>query len=84
MWTHTHTSSLPLSFPGGSVVKNLPLMQEMRVQSLGHKGPLKECMATHSSILAGKPHGWRSLAGYGPWWQKQSDMTYRLSNIITC
>ena len=52
MWTHTHTSSLPLSFPGGSVVKNLPPMQEMRVQSLCHKGPLKECMATHSSILA--------------------------------
>ena len=24
MYTHTHTSSLPLSFPGGSVVKNPP------------------------------------------------------------
>ena len=24
-------------------------------------------MATHSSILAGKSHGQRSLAGYSPW-----------------
>ena len=36
----------------GSVVKNLPAMQEIRVQSLGGKHPLKKEMATHSSILA--------------------------------
>ena len=28
--------------------------QEMRVQSLGREGPLKEGVATHSSILAWK------------------------------
>ena len=42
-------------FPGGSVVKNLPAMQEtqeMWVQSLGWEDPLEEGMATHSSILA--------------------------------
>ena len=42
-------------FPSGSVVKNPPAMQEtqeMWVQSLGWKYPLKEAMATHSSILA--------------------------------
>ena len=36
-------------------VKNLLAMQEtqkMRVQSLGQEDPLKEEMATHSSILA--------------------------------
>ena len=33
-------------------VKNLPAMQETRVQSLGQRGPLEEEMATHSSILA--------------------------------
>jgi hypothetical protein len=39
-------------FPNGSVVKNLPVVQEMRVQSLGWKDPLEEEMITHSSILA--------------------------------
>ena len=29
-------------------------MQETQVQSLGHKSPLEEGMATHSSILAWK------------------------------
>ena len=33
-------------------VKNLPAMQEMQVRSLGQEDPLKEGMATHSSILA--------------------------------
>ena len=33
-------------------VKNLPAMQEPRVQSLGWKDPLEKGMATHSSILA--------------------------------
>ena len=36
----------------GSVVKNLPAMQETQVQSLGREDPLEEEMATHSSILA--------------------------------
>ena len=34
------------------MVKNLPAMQEMRVQSLGGEDPLEKGMATHSSILA--------------------------------
>ena len=41
-------------FPGGSVVKNPPAMQEPQetcVQSLGQEGPLDKAMATHSSIL---------------------------------
>ena len=37
-------------------VKNLPAMQETRVQSLGQEDPLEKEMATHSSILA-----WRIL-----------------------
>ena len=39
-------------FPGGSVVRNLHEVQEMRVWSLGWEDPLEEGMATHSSILA--------------------------------
>ena len=41
-------------FPGGSAVKNLPAMQEIRVQPLGREDPLEKEMATHSSILAWK------------------------------
>ena len=41
-------------FPGSSVVKNPPAMQEMRVWSLGGEDPLEEGMATHSSIPAWK------------------------------
>ena len=41
-----------LGFPGGLVVKNLPPVQEMRVQSLGQEDPMEKEMATHSSILA--------------------------------
>ena len=36
------------------MVKNLPVMQEIQVRSLGQKDPLEEGMANHSSIL-----GWR-------------------------
>ena len=35
-----------------SVVKNLPAMQETKVQFLDQKDPLEEEMETHSSILA--------------------------------
>ena len=31
-------------------------------------------------FLSGKSHGWRSLAGYGPWGHKESDMTERLTH----
>ena len=44
-----------LGLPRGSVVKNLPAVQEpqeMWVRSLGQEDPLEEGMATHSSILA--------------------------------
>ena len=34
------------------MVKNLPAMQETRLQPLGWEDPLEKGMATHSSILA--------------------------------
>ena len=43
------------------------LMQQTQVRSLGREDPLEKEMATHSSILAGKSHGQKSLAGYSPW-----------------
>ena len=39
-------------FLGGSEVKNLPIMQETQVWSLGWEDPLEKEMATHSSIRA--------------------------------
>ena len=58
------------------LVKNLPVMQETLVQSLGWADPLEKGKATHSRILA-----WRI-----PWTlcivlggHKESDMTERLS-----
>ena len=55
-------------------VKRLPTAQDTRVQSLGQGVPPEKEMATHSSILAWKIHGW-SLVGYSPWGHKESDTT---------
>ena len=62
-------------FPGGSVVKNLPAVQEKWVRFLGWEDPLEEELATPSVFLRGKSQGQRSLAGYSPWGRKESDMT---------
>ena len=45
---------VPKGFPGGSVVKNLPTMQETQVWSLGWEDPLGMGMATYSSMSAWK------------------------------
>ena len=42
---------------------------------LGGEDPLEEGMATHSSILAWRIHGQRSLVGYSPRGRKESDTT---------
>ena len=39
-------------FPGGSMVKNPPALQETQLPSLGQEDPLEKEMATHFSILA--------------------------------
>ena len=53
------------------MVKNPPVMQETRVQSLGQEYPLEKGMATHCSILAEKipqteePGGLQSMGSQG-------------------
>ena len=47
-----HPDVISEGFPGGSVVKYSPAVQEMQVQSLGQEDPLEKEMATQSSILA--------------------------------
>ena len=44
------------------MVKNLPVMKETWVQSLGREDPLEEGMAAHSSTLA-----WRIPMDRGAW-----------------
>ena len=63
-------------FPDGSAGEDLLSMQETQetwVWNLGLEVSLEEEMATHSSMLAGKSHGQRSLAGYSPKSHKESD-----------
>ena len=48
------------------MVKHLPAMRETRVRSLGQEDSLEKEIATHSSILAWRSHGGRSLVGYSP------------------
>ena len=50
------------------LVKNLPVMRETWVQSLGWEDSLEKGKATHSSILA-----WR--IPWSIWGRKESDMT---------
>ena len=61
-------------FPHGQTVKNLPALQETQVRPLGWEDALVKKMAICSSILPGESHGQRSLVGYSPWDQKESDM----------
>ena len=63
--------------PVAQMVKHLPAMLETRLRSPGPGGedPLEKEMATHSSTLPRKFHGWRSLVGYSPWGCKESDST---------
>ena len=78
-YAHTVKGRAPLV---AQMVKNLPAVQENQVQSLGREDPLEKGMATHSSILAWRIHGQRSLAGYSPLDLKELDMTERLIYII--
>ena len=65
-------------------------MWETQVRSLGWEDPLEKEMATHSSTLAWKIHGLRSLVGYGPWGHKELDMTEQLhfftssESVVAC
>ena len=54
-------------------------MQETWLLSLDWEDPLEKGMATHSSILPGELHEWRSLVGYSPWDHEESDTTEQLT-----
>ena len=52
------------------LVKNLPVVQEIWVQSLGREDALA-------------PHRQRSLASSSPWGHKESDVTEQLSTRVS-
>ena len=56
-------------------VKNLPAMQESRVQSLGQENPLEKGMVTHSSILAWEISQTEELGSLQSMGSQESDMT---------
>ena len=64
------------------MVKNLPAVQEMQVQSLGWDNPLEEDVATHSSILAWKipwteeSGGLPSIGSLKSWTRLNDSTTY--------
>ena len=59
------------------MIKNLPVLQETWVRSLGQEDLLEKVMATHSSTLAWKIP-WTEEPGQAtvsPWGRKESDTT---------
>ena len=61
-------------------VKNLPAMQETRVQSLGQDDLLQKAIATHFSILAWRIPWAEELGRLQSWGCKESDTTEQLNN----
>ena len=56
------------------MVKNLPAIQEVWIQSLGWKDPLQKRWLTTPVLLPAEFHR-QSLAGYSPWDCRESDVT---------
>ena len=61
------------------LVKNLPVMQETWVQSLGWEDPLEKGMATHSTTLAWRIPWTEDLMGYSRRDRNELDTTVRLT-----
>ena len=61
------------------MIKNLPAVQETRLQSLGQEDPLENGMATYSSILAWRIPWTEEPGGFQTMGHKESDMTKQLT-----
>ena len=57
------------------MVKNLPVMQETQVQSLGREDPCRREWQPTPVFLPGEFKGQRSLVGYSLWGCKELNMT---------
>ena len=70
-------STLPKGFPGGATGKE-PACQCRRHKRGGfnpwvRRIPWMRAWQPTPVFLPGKCHGWKSLVGYSPWGQKESD-----------
>ena len=63
------------------MVKNLPAMQKTQVQSLVGKIPWRREWQPSPVFLPGEFHGQRSLAGYSPWSNQESDTPEQLTHF---
>ena len=57
--------------PGGSVVKNLPAIQETQVRSLGQEDPWRREWLSTPVFLPGDFHGQRSPVGLQVMWSQR-------------
>ena len=64
------------------MVKNLPAMQDTRVQSLGQEDPLEKGLQPTPVFSPGESHGQRRLAGCSPSGRKESHTTEQLTLIF--
>ena len=69
---------LPCSSDG----KNLPAMEETRVQSLGRKIFWRRHWQSIPVFLPGESHGQRRLEGHSPWGHKESDTTEQRTLLL--
>ena len=63
------------------LVKNLPVMQETWVRSLGQENRLEKGLASTPALLPGEIHEQRSLVGHSPRSSKELDTTERLTRF---
>ena len=68
-----HCPKNPLGLPGGFMVKNLPTVQEMQVQSLGQEDPQEEGMVGTSHARGAPMNG-------GAWQAPAHGVAYQLNN----
>ena len=64
------------------MVKNLPVLQEKPVQSLGQEDPLEKDLATHSSILAWRIPWTEEPGGLHSMGLQELDTTWRLNHHV--
>ena len=83
--TQLSNQHFTFGFPGNSDSKDSACNARGRVQPLSPGDHLEKGMVTHSSIVAWRIHGWRSLAGHSSWGNKESDtpewLTFSLSSL---
>ena len=73
---------LPQASWVAQLVKNLPVMQETWVQSLGQKIPLRRKWQPTPVFLSGEFHGQRNLVGCSSWGLKELDMNEQLTHTV--